>query len=852
MSDPVLTVAQEHLLKRELLRLQLTKESEALDNMVNIDQLGSPFILPNGKVASGKDYPLTAYILRHFVRTFPLLAHAEPDFWQKTAQPFVQGLASKDISSSADRDEATKRRRIGRVVKRLLLLFFVAGVGSNREKLSDRAAEQKEQESLQQNVDEQIEKDIDNMVANVSVQDAPLPVPSPMDALTGAYGAVLGVREVSSSGFIRNKTHSEYIIECFVSRGSMPNYVARSWAEFVELSRSLSLEFPSKKMPRLPRKTLKNTVTKFKGEERELLREPQRVTLRDYIHKLCQIPHVVHSDIFLDFLFNRKIELGDEERSDIEARIALDQHRIVDKQHIHELIRERETKLSSSIATIKDQILLEDALPQIFKEIKSHRRVEDMSPLIQNFVEWCLVQFAGVIYDLLIARDGSPEMFSQLKRLHNLMPYAAIRGILKLSNPALVLKKLTDLFMATPFGSQSLVQQMFIRILTDDMNTQEKMIVDVQKRLDESDLVKALEDYIAEDHYSRVALQQRAAEGNVDLILEIARTYLPRARAKEVSDWHARWQAAVNETQGSIDEDPYVEKYSVVKDLLKLKIMAHDKDVMREFWGDPQTIKFIREIVNLTYDVFIDIFRYANVSESFGDFQKFMNDIIACIDYATTEVVLDNSQVVDSLLKVLQTHQNAIFKFVNRVYSRDVGFFVDLVEWFSLFVSFIQMRKKDKGTSVDLLSLVSNSKTADPAKVAEELQALNSWLEFRKETCRNSETSLPTSSDDFPVVENFEISDVGLSWEDVDFGLAEVEQDNFEEFLPEQSNDMTKDQVTIEKRRRRKLAEMEARRAQLKPRPEMKETAKLLPDFEAQMFAALANAVPQKTILKNL
>ena len=85
----MLTIEEEHLLKRELLRLEMNHESEGLDNMVNLDQLGTPFVLPNGQFADGSDYPLCSYVLRNYVVSFPLIKNAKPKFWTETTQPFI-------------------------------------------------------------------------------------------------------------------------------------------------------------------------------------------------------------------------------------------------------------------------------------------------------------------------------------------------------------------------------------------------------------------------------------------------------------------------------------------------------------------------------------------------------------------------------------------------------------------------------------------------------------------------------------------------------------------------------------------------------------------------------------------
>lgn len=829
-----LTVEEEHLLKRELLRLELNYESVGLDNMVNLDQLGAPFTLPTGQFATGEGYPLSAYILRNFVTTFPLLKHAKPQFWAETAQPFIQNLASKEISTSADRDQATKRRRVGKVVKRLLLLFFVAGLSTNRRKLKlDSAAASIAESSASAST-----KSTKSAKSTKSTA-SDIVLPPPVDAkYSSVFASVMGCREVTSIGIMRNKTHSEYILECFPHRGASPVYVARSWQDFVDLSKQLDANLPGKQLPALPMKTLKNT-TLIMNDEKEimLMREPQRVLLRQYIKKLCFVQRVAHSQIFQSFLFKDPIVLSPSECTDIENRLILDKKRLLIEQEFVQLTKDREAVLGTYILEIKKQILLEDALPKLFMEMKEHQRVEDMSPLLQKFVEWCLVQLAGVLFNLFIAKDSSPEFFSQIKRLHSLMPYTAMRGILKLSNPAIIFKKMTDLFMATPFGSKSLLQQMFIRLLNDDMKSQEVLIAELEKHINK-ELVRAVDQYVKSDHLSRTAVQKLASETKVDIIMEIISENCSKQARAKVSAWYKEWLEVVANTEATEEQHPQAEKYSQLKDLLKLKVRAHDKQVLQEFWSDPDTMKFIREVVNLTYDVLIDIFRYANISESLGDFQKFMNDLISYVTYVTKEVVINSEQIVTDLLNLLKKHQNTIFKFIHRVYSRDTGFFVDFVQWMSLFVEFVKLGKQGSN-KLDLIKLVSES-SADLGTVKTELNALQEWLDLRKRTAKDANAGV--KSEDFPVSASFDISDIGLSQEDVDFDVAEIENENLDEFVIDPKSEFSNDPVLLERLERQKRKDLEARKAQLKPRPQMKETEKLLPAFTTMVYDLLGNA----------
>lgn len=70
-----------------------------------------------------------------------------------------------------------------------------------------------------------------------------------------------------------------------------------------------------------------------------------------------------------------------------------------------------------------------------------------------------LSSLASTIFQQLIAADSASETFASLKRLHGLMPYTVMKGILKVSNPVGMIRGILDLFTAQPFGGRSLLQR---------------------------------------------------------------------------------------------------------------------------------------------------------------------------------------------------------------------------------------------------------------------------------------------------------------------------------------------------------------------------------------------------------
>lgn len=66
---------------------------------------------------------------------------------------------------------------------------------------------------------------------------------------------------------------------------------------------------------------------------------------------------------------------------------------------------------------------------------------------------------AATIFQIYVASDTASESLTSLKRLHGIMPYFVLKGILRISNPMAMIRGVLDLFLARPFGGQSLLQK---------------------------------------------------------------------------------------------------------------------------------------------------------------------------------------------------------------------------------------------------------------------------------------------------------------------------------------------------------------------------------------------------------
>ena len=125
-----LTGKQEHYLKRELISGQVVYEISELASTTALQRFGAPFRSDFGEVAPvDSDLPLLRYIFVHHVRNFPFLDQArEKEFWQDKLQVFLESFAGKHISSSEDRLEETKRRKLAKKAQKLVELMMVSAI----------------------------------------------------------------------------------------------------------------------------------------------------------------------------------------------------------------------------------------------------------------------------------------------------------------------------------------------------------------------------------------------------------------------------------------------------------------------------------------------------------------------------------------------------------------------------------------------------------------------------------------------------------------------------------------------------------------------------------------------------
>ncbi|KAF2682672.1 hypothetical protein K458DRAFT_390594 [Lentithecium fluviatile CBS 122367] len=590
----VLTGKQEHYLKRELVSQQTKFEIAELSSPTALQRFGAPFRSDAGEVApEDSELPLLRYIFVHHIRNFPFLDKAkEKEFWQDKLQTFLESFANKNISSSEDRLEETKRRKLALKAEKLVELMMVSGIPT--------ASGYEERIRFS-------EMEIVERGAN----ENGLTINAPSGHFINGWDVnVAGVRTTSIKKHVRYHTHAEYLIRVKQS-GAEEVYIGRRYADFVQLHKRIRLELPGKVLPPLPRKNKKDSLLQpntadddvssvssisddtappeaesngggglrsylFSSHKRNssttslgkrsprasgenlvyqqprlLYREEQRVSLRAFLRTFLQNESIAQSNAMTSFLTATPIEVNEEEMDDIERRKEMDEKRIEEQKQFYEVARRRAAELDIHMEKFRREIVEAHGLTHLFHEIKVKNKISELKPEYQKFAEWLRIEVAATIYHLFLAEDNSPELFAQAKRIHSLVPYTVLKNVIRIANPAAVMSGVLDLFLAQPLGARSLLQRMFSMAINDGVRSVQKAIDALGSTKIKDDVLCAkIKSFVEADENVQEIVRQEAQEEGVDVVVAILRSEyfepeLSPEQVEKVFNAFVAWNSAV-------------------------------------------------------------------------------------------------------------------------------------------------------------------------------------------------------------------------------------------------------------------------------------------------------------------
>ncbi|KAI1459037.1 succinate flavoprotein subunit [Annulohypoxylon moriforme] len=888
-----LTGKQEHYLKRELISEQVNWEISELNSPTALRRFGAPFKSDFGEVSPyDSELPILRYIFVHHIREFPFLDKAkEKEFWQDKLQVFLESFASKNISSSEDRLEETKRRKLALKCRKLVELMMVSGVPTAsgfEERI--RFAEM-----------EIVDRDaIDTGMLNSMPEG---------NYVNGWDINVAGVRITLVKRNIRRHKHAEFLLRV-KRKGEIEHYIGRRYGDFARLHKQLRTELPGKVLPPLPKKNKSDTSAsglmsrmtdgsydsdississvstnapgprgngfrdsmnltvrdhrrnrsiasgrtsprpsmdgtaspiqspRSPGFDNAILwREDQRISLRAYLRYLLHNPQIAQTKALHQFLTHDPITPTDADVEDIIRRKAVDEKRLEEQKQFYEIARKRAAELDVYMEQFRQDIVEHNGLTMLLQEIKDKDTIQDLSLQYQKFAEWLRIEVAATIYHLFLAEDNSPELFAQLKRIHSLIPYSVIKNVIRLANPAMVMSAALDVFLAQPFGSRSLMQRIFSLTLNDGIRSQQKSIDALAAKIGDEVFVHKLKQFIEAEEHVKIAIREEAESESIDILVVILRSELfePALTSSQIEKLYNAY-VAFNNAVENVDEEfkQGAQLFSYLKQLMKLQTRQRDKQMMLSLIEESVTLQLLRDLFTIFYEPLVRVYKSANVYSSITDFSDFIDDMIQVVDRCRDQdASADPNQTVQAFIDLCQRHEHNFYKFVHEVHTHDNGLFTQLMSWIEGILEFL--RKGPAGGALDINALFEGgvaSNNLDKEKAIGEINQLISWQEARKKwhhdkTRQKMAAEGSVSDTGMPGMTSFQASDFGLN----NMDLEDMNYDDGTDDEAEAEIEDELDPIDAERRRRAKRQDRLKARAGEPQKPVVSEVHNLKENF---------------------
>ncbi|KAF9358079.1 hypothetical protein BGX34_009066 [Mortierella sp. NVP85] len=739
---PPLTQSQQHYLKKYLLGVQIKAELKLLqqDPYQTLPNLGGPFDLKDEHPDSIT--PFLRYLFESIVMPFPFITGTDRELWPNL-QLFLEEWAKVEVGNGTEREEMVRRKRIRSKCERAMIFMYSMAIKTPEQ----RAQEAKEADSgNQQELESQFaELQLDS---EASTKNS-LSSTGPSAVIHGARINVAGIRVVREKRHVREHDHAEFLVSSTLSDGK-EYIVARRHSRFRRLYVALREQFPQYEFPLPPAKY----SSKSGSNGTKVAWEKDRISLRGYLRNLAKVsPKVVASTIFTDFLSKDAVTLTEVELKDVQTRTALDEHRIEQQTKFDQEVAKKVEEIDSHLKQVKADLLRPGGISRLFGAFRQYEKLEDLPPLYQTVFEWGCMNFASTLYHMFTASDDATLNFSQLKRTHTLLPYRAMWGILKISNPMAMMKGIMDLFLAQPFGRRSLMQRIISVNLQEVIAEYKKDLTHLETTINDPALCEKLKNYV---YAPKIDIDATFRDDvpyditSVEFIMGILRSdqiqpSLQPAQINRVLDAQElleRQNAHAENGQSSDqsddedfhnDDDKYSEseassvsddsrppfyRSSTKKSLIELtseqtnlvrclqqflatQLRIRDKERMIGLVFQGVTGEILKELISIFYKPLLEVYKAANVADSLMDFKDFLDELIKIVEQAD---VADDGRsgkptVATLYLNLVQKHLPDFYKFVHSVHNQNNGLFHDLLEWIESIITF--MRTGYARTKVD-------------------------------------------------------------------------------------------------------------------------------------------------------
>lgn len=559
-------------------------------------------------------------------------------------------------------------------------------------------------------------------------------------------------------------------------------------------------------------------------------REILRQSLRGFLKYTLFIKTCSESKEIKKFFQDDKIELTTKEIHDIQHRINFDHLRKLQHYKFQNALSNIVTVLEKDVEQLKIEIYNE-GFGYIFDRIKKYNTLRELcgydyergngtwlerayetnatvdntddieidksyKPL-RGLIRVILLEIASTQYEMLIGNDSAMSTLKTVKKLHSIFPYRIIAGVLRFTNPLMMVKRMIDIFtyqMPTMSGmtggsvnaisnglsgmmqglglkkklgredlvenipnsssstnkGKSLLQMIFSSMIGDDLRKLEKEIIEVSDLLksfndnDESSygngelIIQRIDEYFKSDDDVVLGIKKISTTCGIDLPMSIL---MPNNGLKSEELNIKFVEKLLNECQNDKEIDD-VTMYKLGKRYFFTQLRKYDKESLIELWEEPELVEVIKEVIAMFLSPLIEVFKKAEVYKYVPIFAHYMSELIEiCETYGYDYGTFTRSDIVGSLVKLEEKYSEDVYKFLRDIYTNDTNgqLFEGIIEWLNKITQVLKNGKR--GEVIDVVKIINGSEISveDKRNILHNIQLAVTKSEKKKKALEKAE-----------------------------------------------------------------------------------------------------------------
>ncbi|KZP08088.1 hypothetical protein FIBSPDRAFT_901537 [Athelia psychrophila] len=741
-AQPALTPLQTQYLAKILAQLAMSRASRglsadtiaewaSLNDVGSLTTFGLPFsgepAVPDKKLrtrtyAAPAQPPILRYLFRHFVLTFPGLQDAPHKYWTKIVQPMFDDAASRNLPGSKERSEVTKRRTVAIALTNYIGTVFFKGLHPYT------SAPARPSRDLLQRIDDMFPPPQTEAVGGFFVAIVKIDLvrrkPKPKPQAEGTEGHEDADADTATEEPAKRVQTEQYLLCTRPGDGEQEVFVYRDYSTFQKFDKDLADTGLDK--PALPGPGASGFPSK----------ESLQLYLRALLAFLAHDPESPVSFKLKSFLLGFALALPAEKRRTLLERVQADEGRLAGAHAAWAAAGATVADMRAGWAVFVGGLLAGDGLDASFALLKDHASIYALPLQYRRAAQWASAYTAYALHYLFVAAPNANEAFFLLQLLHHFFPYALARQLLKIANPAAMIKAFMALLFGEPLGAKSVFSRVFAGIEGRHAKAHRRQIARYRTLVADSAVCDRLRAFVHAGRAEQEKVREKSRTDEVDLVVSIlVRAGLSEAQEEDVLECYHAFQDGVAagdptllEADGAVEDSAsglQATKFKWLKRLLRLESLSRgNREGLRIWEGTFET--FFRETVALYYPVISAVSKASNLSARLGDLQKFLDDMV--------RVVLGKDRSPRQFVQLAQRHEQSLYYFLHEIHANGKGLTVPLIEWLRKGLDLMSggiRTAGEKPISVNLEALLATSPAIAP-KVLAEIDATANYIMWNK------------------------------------------------------------------------------------------------------------------------